>query len=357
MNQRLLSICVPVYNRKELFRHSLIAACEASVDFSDKLEIIISDNASQDDLFSIVKEAKRKYKDINIIYSRNNNNIGMANNVLKIISIASGKYCWLIGSDDFIKQGGVEKILDIIDQNKDIEFISCNYDYIFLNKILRENSYNNMQELLKDKNYLVFHKAPTWSGRVNKLDELIDPLFNNVFLGSIMTGIFKKSLWDSVDKPNIYWDSFNTFESIYPHCYIYAKAFLGKPAFYCGEPLITVGEGAREWTTERSLNFWKTSLSLIYFNTFGEIIETYKKFGLEKNQYYKCKKFTAESAGNIFLPIIIRKYILRRHINNSEFLNIKKNIKLYFLTPSFYKGIAKSILRPILKPFLNKGKS
>ncbi len=354
MDQKLLSICIPVHNRKDLFNHSLIAACEASVNFSEKTEIIVSDNASEDNLFSVVESIKYRYKNIDIVYKKNSENIGLVKNILKVVSMASGKYCWIIGSDDFIKNQGIKKILDIIDQNKEINFISCNHDHIFLNEILSNKNNNkkdiNLQNELKKEESLVIHKAPTKSKKVDKLDELIDPLFNNVLLGAIMTGIFRRSLWDGVDKQNIRWDSFNTVESIYPHCFIYAKAFLGKPAFYCGEPLITVGEGKREWTDECGINFWETSLPLIYFNIFGEMVEIYKRFGLEKKQYYKCKNFAGEYAGNYLLPIIIRRHIFKRSIKNSFFLNVKKNVKIYFLIPGFYKGIIKSILRPVVKP-------
>jgi glycosyltransferase involved in cell wall biosynthesis len=356
MKQKLLSICIPAYNRKNLLEHSLIAACEASVNFSEELEIVVSDNASQDDLFSVVEEIKHRYKKIKIVYNRNDNNIGGIKNVLKVINIASGKYCWVVGSDDFIKQNGVKRILNIINQNKDINFISCNYDHIFLNEILSNKNNDkkdiNLQNELKKRKHLVPHRAPIWSKRVDRLDKLIDPLFNNVLLGAVMTGIFRKSLWNNINKSSICFDNFNNLKSIYPHCFIYAKAFLGKPAFYCGEPLITVGEGAREWTTECGNDFWETALPLIYFNIFGEMVETYKKFGLDKKQYYRCKNFSGEYAGNYFLPIIIRKHIFKKNIKNSNLLNVKKTIKFYFLTKGFYKGIIKSILRPMVRPIM-----
>lgn len=359
MEQKILSICIPVYNRKEIFKHCLIKACEASLDFEKKVEIIISDNASEEDLLCLVEDVRLKYNLIDIIYHKNSYNIGLSKNFLKVVDIASGKYCWIIGSDDFIKSNGISTIIDIVRQNDDVNFISCNYDLILLNEVVKKNKngvtdqFINLQNQLEDENILIPHKAPIWSRKVNKLDELIDPLFNNVLLGSVMAGIFKKVLWDNVDKSTVDWDGFNSFASMYPHCYIYANAFMGKKAFYCGKPLITVGEGTREWSTDIGNTFWESSLPVIYFSVFGEMVETYKKFGLEKKQYYKCRKWVANNAGNYLLPVIFRRYIFKKYIKDSNVLNVKQTLRLNILMPNFYKSIVISTVKNGLKCLLS----
>jgi glycosyltransferase involved in cell wall biosynthesis len=358
MENKLISICIPVHNRGEIFKHCLIEACEASIEFANEVEIVVSDNASEDDLFTIIEDVRLKYHGIDIIYHKNSNNIGMAMNFLKVVDIASGKYCWIIGSDDFIKYDGITTLLDIIKHNIDVNFISCNYDLIFLKELEINNriddKYINLHTHLKDNNLLVPHKAPTQSKKVIKLDELIDPIYNNVFLGAIMTGIFKKSLWDSVDKTDVDWKSFNSFESIYPHCYIFANAYIGKKAFYCGKPLVTVGEGTREWSTDNGKTYWESSLPLIYFNVFSDMVESYRKFGLESKQYNKCKKSVGGIVGQLFLPIILRKSIQKKYIKDSEYLNPLSILKMYKLTLSFYKGIIISILKAVRKFISNK---
>lgn len=346
MKNKLLSICIPVYNRKDIFRHCLIEACESSMEFIDEVEIVISDNNSEDDLFSIVDEVKKLYNSIDIEYNKNDTNLGACKNVIRVVENASGKFCWIIGSDDFIKKEGVSTLINIIKQYSDISFICCNYDHVFLNQLhLENNQYLETHELLTNKNKLIEHKAPRWSGLVDKFDELIDPIFSNVFLGAIMTGIFKKSLWDKVEKDNVIWDGFNSLESIYPHCYIYANSFIGEKAYYCGKPIITVGEGAREWSTETGNTFWESSLPLIYFSIFGDMINTYKECGLDILQYQKCKKFTARTAGRYFLPILIRKYIFKKNIKDGDNIKTFKVFKLYFTTPSFYKGLIIGVVK------------
>jgi hypothetical protein len=354
MNQKLLSICIPVYNRKEVFRHCLYEACEASEEVANEVEIVISDNNSEDDLFSIVEEIKLKFKYINVKYNKNDVNIGLCRNFLKVVEIATGMFCWIVGSDDFIKTDSIKTLLNIIKCNKDLYFICCNYDYIYLNKLKFENGkYIDLHDQLRNESMIYKHKAPTWTGMVDKFDYLIDPKLNNVFLGAVMSGVFRKDVWDKVEQNNVDWDGFNSFESIYPHCYIYAKAFINKKAYYHGESLLTVGEGTREWSTDTGKTIWESSLPLIYYNLFGDLINNYKNYGLEIKQYRKCRRATAFIAGNYFLPIIFRKHIFKKSIKDVESINVMKSLKLYLFIPDFYIGIITSVFSAVKRHLLH----
>jgi abequosyltransferase len=83
----LLSICIPTYNRARCLA-ALLDSIHAQK--TDEVEIIVSDKASTDDTRAIVK----KYPDI--IYGRSVKNLGFDANVLRAVSLASGKYCWPI---------------------------------------------------------------------------------------------------------------------------------------------------------------------------------------------------------------------------------------------------------------------
>lgn len=107
---KLLSICIPTYNRKDC----LIQCLESIVNKQDlsEIEIVISDNASSDGTNEIMKEYLIKYP--NIIYFRNDENIGFDKNVLKVISLASGKYCLFIGDDDAFFDQSLTNTIDIL---------------------------------------------------------------------------------------------------------------------------------------------------------------------------------------------------------------------------------------------------
>jgi len=131
-----------------------------------------------------------------------------------------------------------------------------------------------------------------------------------------MVGIFNRNTWLMFNQKQSNFDSFNSLMTIYPHCYTYAHTFIGKKAYYYGVPTITVGEGAREWSTETGKSYWESSLPLINFKILGDLIKTYKLNGLSSEQYKKCKKQLAFKTGAIYLPFlqtIYKKIENKRH--------------------------------------------
>ncbi len=300
------------------------------MSFEDFVEIVVSDNSSEEDLETIIKSARIKYPKIDIVYNRNAENIGLARNFLKVVEISSSEFCWIIGSDDFVKLEGVKEIISIITNNEEIDFVACNYDLLNLDEKIKsgeEESHSNIYSRLNNDDYLISHNAPNDSFLVEKLDDLIAPMYKNVLLGAIMVGIFRKSLWDKVDMSNADLNGFNTLKKTYPHCYVYAKAFLGKNAYYCGKPLITVGEGTREWTTQTGKDLWESSIPFINFNIIGEILDEYKINGLEENAYKESLRWVSEVVENYFIPILWRKYVLRKYINEANLLKPIEKLK------------------------------
>lgn len=134
MRKKALSICIPVYNRKHIFEVCLNQACEACEEFEDDVEIVISDNSSEEDLETIVNNVREKYPKIDMVFNRNIENIGLARNFLKVVELSSGEFCWIIGSDDFIKKEGVKEIISIFKNNSEIDFLVCNYDLLNLDE-------------------------------------------------------------------------------------------------------------------------------------------------------------------------------------------------------------------------------
>ena len=115
MSENLLTICIPTYNRATELDYSLSCFERElkSVDTS-LLELFISDNCSPDNTGEVV----RKYiqKGLPITYSRNDTNIGPDNNFLKCFYYAKTKYIWLLGDDDYLLEGRLRVIIDILNK-------------------------------------------------------------------------------------------------------------------------------------------------------------------------------------------------------------------------------------------------
>lgn len=332
-----LSICIPVLNNQRAFHHCLRAVCDACLPFAQDVEIVVSDNHSEEDIFSVFTFFSDSYPMLVMKYYRNAINLGFARNYVQVVSMARGKFCWTIGCDDFVYKDGVKHLLGIIENNFDIDFVCCNYDLIDVKEWQPE--YADREWSREKYAPISRHKAPEYERRVDSLRALIIPETNNVYFGAMMTGVFRRSRWDHVDKTNMQLDGYSGLESVYPHCAIYARGFLDCSAYYCGYPLVIVGEGTREWSMETGNTLWQSSLPIIYFNILGQMLEGYYENGLDRQNYLACMNENAHRVGLHFLALIKMKLTHGKDINNGALIKPLRILLKYGRFRSFYSGV------------------
>lgn len=110
-----LSLCIPIYNRLSYLERQLARMIEDKELFEERIQLVISDNCSLDDLQSCCETYQQK--GLNLTYHRNENNLGPDGNFNWCFHHADGKYVWLLGSDDIPVRGVLEKILDPLENN------------------------------------------------------------------------------------------------------------------------------------------------------------------------------------------------------------------------------------------------
>lgn len=114
MEQKILSICIPTWNRDQIFKKTLENIITQALEFRDKVEICISNNASTDNTREVVMIFKEKYPDL-IRYNENEINIGFDKNVLKVVNIAEGKFAWTFGDYSYIVEGGLKEVINFLE--------------------------------------------------------------------------------------------------------------------------------------------------------------------------------------------------------------------------------------------------
>ena len=125
-----LGICIPTYNRAKYLDRCLNSFID---DFSElRFPVYISDNASTDHTEALIKSLYQKYNII--IYNKNSENIGIYNNILKVIKMANTEYIWLMGDDDAIIKNGIEKVVAVLQNG---------FDYIVLNSVPYDTTLEN----------------------------------------------------------------------------------------------------------------------------------------------------------------------------------------------------------------------
>lgn len=109
-----LAVCIPTYNRARYLREALesVAAQDPS------LEVVVSDNASQDDTPAVVEAFRARLPRLR--YERQAENQGADRNYLEVVRLATADYCWLMGSDDAVAPGAVARLRAHLAQGADV---------------------------------------------------------------------------------------------------------------------------------------------------------------------------------------------------------------------------------------------
>jgi glycosyltransferase involved in cell wall biosynthesis len=147
-NQKLLSISIPTWNRSKLI-HELLEGLIAQIlkyNLSESVEIVVSNNGSEDNTHEIVEELKSKYSFIT--YNRNPVNLGANPNVMKSMELASAEFLIFLGDDDRIEDGSLARIIEYIKAHKDAGIIIDSSK--FKNKSHIENDETNLNDLLRN---------------------------------------------------------------------------------------------------------------------------------------------------------------------------------------------------------------
>lgn len=161
MQEKLLSICIPTYNRAECLDASLNRLVEqiSSNQLENCIELLIIDNASIDNTQEVVEQFMKKAAFMR--YIRNSTNLGIDGNIYKCTKEAVGKYVHLLSDDDVVINNGVVKIIETIRDNKDVDFFFLNLQIFSgdfdMNKLGSPVFKDNGNIIFVDKNLFVQH--------------------------------------------------------------------------------------------------------------------------------------------------------------------------------------------------------
>jgi abequosyltransferase len=108
----LLSICIPTYNRASALNKNLSSIVEEYGKVNNQIELIVSDNCSEDNTEQVVNYFIQN--GLPIKYIKNNLNIGMDKNFEQCYKVGKGKYILVLGDDDFIIKGKLPVLLDYL---------------------------------------------------------------------------------------------------------------------------------------------------------------------------------------------------------------------------------------------------
>lgn len=175
----ILSIAIPTFNGSPYIIDALESVRIQAEDCKDLIEIVISDNASDDGTDKIIQKYQNA-SSLKILYFKNNKNLGFDKNVDLCFKRSSGKYVWLLGDDDLLKAGAISTVLKILDDHPTLKVILVNFEQFTRNLVKLEN-----QTVISQSRYC--NEADSFLKHSNARYNLVSSL------------IFERSAWNSID--------------------------------------------------------------------------------------------------------------------------------------------------------------
>jgi abequosyltransferase len=183
MSNIQLSICIPTYNFGSFIGDTLKSVTD---QICDGVEIVIFDGGSTDNTTDVVSKYTERF--INIVYHRAGKKGGIDKDLASTIEKARGTYCWLLSSDDALKLGAIQRVLDELKNGHDIYLCNrteCDKDLVPL--IFRPW----LSDEIGDRLFLLDNK--------DKLNNYFDKSRSiGALFSYISTIIFRRSRWNEI---------------------------------------------------------------------------------------------------------------------------------------------------------------
>lgn len=234
-SNKLLTIIIPTYNRALLLKKALSCLMPQTKDYSKWVDVYVSDNHSSDETEEIVQTFSHEYA--NLIYHKQEKNIGGANNFLDATKRVSSQYVALLGDDDFVLPSYIETVFGILKNNPNVGLVNV-----------------NILSISEDNQYIGTRDRVVVDGHTALYSSAVDLLKVHMIVPSLISSnIFLRygfvSAMDSINKeeyPGYEW------------YYALMLSVIDKPCIYYDIPLLIQrqpnGENVR-WVSEAPLYF------------------------------------------------------------------------------------------------------
>jgi abequosyltransferase len=185
MDDFLLSICIPTYNHAD---HLEMLLNSIPTAYADKIEVCVSSHMSTDHTEEVIERCSARFTYFR--HKKHPKYCSFDENVLNCVALATGKYCWTIGSDDRVLPHALGRVLQILQDEEPGILIAP--------PILHD--VNGRWE--KKISYLS-KSIDRYSFKFGDLDKMTQYFNSSIRLAAIgcflSSNIFKRSLWKDAE--------------------------------------------------------------------------------------------------------------------------------------------------------------
>ena len=285
MSKTILSITIPTYNRSHDLRaclESIARQVREDSALNEEIEVVVSDNCSTDDTQEVAGSFSGAFS--NFVYSRNETNVGFDKNTYAVVSRATSTYCWYLGDDDVIQNGGLRHVVDTLKTDA--------YDVMTVEASpTKGDSRDKTRESYAQQDEI----------RVVDGNEFY---FKGYCQGGFSVLIFNREMWMSVVDTADYLTHWLYYETI-------LKMLIAttKPMLYVKKPIIITGQDCR-WAENGTELFTYVNSNLL--------MEKMISFGFDKDRL--SSELTANSQKIVIMVLRAKGHGLRYTYANLKYI-------------------------------------
>lgn len=197
MENKKVSVIIPVYNSQRTIKKCIDSVLNQTYN---NIEIIIVNDGSSDDSYSICKNYSATHNNIKLLNCKNS---GVSKSRNRGLNVAEGDYIQFLDSDDYLYKNTIaDKITKMNGQN--VELVITDYEFIYPNGKKEKNPVFLNNELMSIKEYMhKFSERPT-----------------TLFFGVLWNKMFKRSI---IEKNKIRFDESTSFAEDFKFVLEYLK--------------------------------------------------------------------------------------------------------------------------------------
>lgn len=254
----LLSICVTTYNRAAWLSHSLPLILEQTRHYQDLIEVVVCDNASEDHTAQVVRRFEH---DSNLRYHCNEKNVGMLGNLSVSCNMGRGRYIWVIGDDDLMVEGAIERVLAAVACHPETELIYTNYAYTLFD---HPDDLKDVGEVIRGAPAVSSNIRDVFSDRVSVIAAQSLNCFTAIYCLIYREDHARRAYnQDTSGRP------FSTLLTTVPTADYVCRHMFDRPGYWIGDPCVVVNHNVS----------WMRYASLFILERFPELYDLMQEHG------------------------------------------------------------------------------
>jgi glycosyltransferase involved in cell wall biosynthesis len=123
----LLTITIPTYKRPELLHKNLVRILEQAAPHDD-VSVLVLDDSDGSGNAACIASIRTRFPQARLNYVINERNLGIDENIKNCIMSATTEYVWLLGEDDLLTPGALDKVKAALLKERPV-FLFANYIY------------------------------------------------------------------------------------------------------------------------------------------------------------------------------------------------------------------------------------